>query len=510
MLGLLVGTRRMYIGVPLLLGLNNGELRAVLCHELGHYAGRHTRMGALTYRGAVALELVVDRLRLTAAGSRNGFATLLLLFITGYARLYRRISFAVRRRQEIEADADAAAVVGKQFTIAALRRVHELTVAWNHFLADYLVPVQRKGFVPVDLFLVFDDLLRDPWYRDLLAAVQGPDPTRRAARWDTHPPLAERLRMLDALEDRPVPTAERDLAPAIDLLAGERTLLPSVQETLFRDAGQQPETLPWQEWADLAAAVTATAPALVLLRAAGRIGGTTQPTLNTVLELLEHGSGSLLAKTLAEGAQPGQEAPQLLRTALFALVGQALVADGDARWRLSWTGPGVLVAEESRLLRVHDLVDAAVSTPVQLRPVYLELTLLGVRPDAPVAMPGRPDRASDDTLPTGARRSTTIAPAKRDERQARELKAVLAATLVFYAAIGFVAGVLTPTLNPDPVLAGRLPKVTPGVPLPAVVPSPWGRLPALPLPSFSLHYNPPLSLPSVLGFSTVTVGPGTR
>lgn len=51
LLGFSVGVRRMYIGVPLLVGLPTDELCAVLCHELGHYARGHTRFGAMTYRG---------------------------------------------------------------------------------------------------------------------------------------------------------------------------------------------------------------------------------------------------------------------------------------------------------------------------------------------------------------------------------------------------------------------------------------------------------------------------
>ncbi|MGE5136666.1 MAG: LysM peptidoglycan-binding domain-containing protein [Gemmatimonadota bacterium] len=44
-LRLLAGTRRLYVGLPLLMGLTADELRAAICHELGRYARGHTRIG---------------------------------------------------------------------------------------------------------------------------------------------------------------------------------------------------------------------------------------------------------------------------------------------------------------------------------------------------------------------------------------------------------------------------------------------------------------------------------
>ena len=62
-LGLRAGTRRMVVGVPLLLGLTRGQLVAVMTHELGHYSGRHTpRPGPPIHRGGHALVQVVEHL----------------------------------------------------------------------------------------------------------------------------------------------------------------------------------------------------------------------------------------------------------------------------------------------------------------------------------------------------------------------------------------------------------------------------------------------------------------
>jgi Zn-dependent protease with chaperone function len=51
LLGLRSGSRRLLIGIPLLAGLTQGQLAAVIAHEMGHYGNGDTRLGPITYRG---------------------------------------------------------------------------------------------------------------------------------------------------------------------------------------------------------------------------------------------------------------------------------------------------------------------------------------------------------------------------------------------------------------------------------------------------------------------------
>jgi Zn-dependent protease with chaperone function len=48
-------TRTLYLGLPLLVGLSADELRAVISHEMAHYAGGHARTSMLMHRGVVTL-----------------------------------------------------------------------------------------------------------------------------------------------------------------------------------------------------------------------------------------------------------------------------------------------------------------------------------------------------------------------------------------------------------------------------------------------------------------------
>lgn len=204
MLGLRRGTRRLYVGMPLLIGLSPEELRAVLCHEFGHYARGHTRLGAITYRGAAALADARRALAETARGNAlvAAYGGLPVLVINGYGRLYDRLSLAVRRRQELAADAAAARIAGAATTAAALRSTLAVAAAWARHRASSTDPLGS-----------FAAALDTDAYRKLLADHRARPREHLAAR-DSHPGMARRLELLARRTDEPLPWTPRTTLPA--------------------------------------------------------------------------------------------------------------------------------------------------------------------------------------------------------------------------------------------------------------------------------------------------------
>ncbi|MFV2103550.1 M48 family metalloprotease [Micromonospora sp. LOL_024] len=378
LLGFAVGERTMYLGVPLLTQLTPAELRAVLCHEFGHYTGRHTRFGAVTYRGAASLHSALFRLRMTVQSGQgiSGYAWFYQAVVGAYTKIFLWVSLAVRRHQELEADARAAAMVGPAVTAEALRRVHALGHAWNGFLNMFVRPVQRLGFVPDDLFGTFAVMLDDPVVRERLAGLQElPVETNRS--WlDSHPPLAHRLRMIETL-----PAGDPGPVDAGPLLAGRAPML-RVQQKMFARAPSRPTGLPQATWADVVAEAFAVELASLLLEAARGTGMAARPTLSTVLGLLEHGKQAELTRRLTDAPEPEQQ----LTEALYALVGQALAGAGRARWALSWTRGYVLVPGERTGQDLEELVAAAARDGSAVRALRRDLARRGVDVREPVPL----------------------------------------------------------------------------------------------------------------------------
>ena len=400
LLGFAVGERTMNLGVPLLLWLEPEELRAVLCHELGHYAGRHTRFGAITHRGAASLRSTLFRLRMTAQSdeARIGYTWLFQAAIGAYAWVYLRLSLAVRRRQELEADAEAASVVGPEVTAQALRAVHALGITWAGFESRYLRPVQRLGFVPEDVFEAFAAMVGDPLVRTRMAELRAHPVEVGRSPLDSHPPLARRLALIEAR-----PAKRPGVVVEEGPLIADTSPVTRVQRKMLGETGHSATALPRAAWADLAAEAFAIELASLLLDAARDTLTTARPTLATVLGLLERGEQTELIRRLTDAPEPEEQ----LAEALYALTGQALAGAGRARWVLSWTQGYLLRCPQDPRGRLDDLVTAAARDRTAVSALRGELARLGLDFEAPVVLSLRTVAAPAGR--TTARRSTRSA-----------------------------------------------------------------------------------------------------
>lgn len=377
MLGLVVGERRMYLGMPLLVGLPMDELKAILSHELGHYAGRHNRFGAVVYRGALALDTAQEEMRRAASGNAliNVYTLLIFGVIRFYAWCYGRIAFAILRRQETEADRSAALIAGPEVTGEALRSTLVLISAWADFRTRFLTPLAAGNSVPDDPFSAFEAMLADPDYRDVLAQHRAAPPETTQARLDTHPSLAQRLAYLATLPTREGP---RDLRPALSLLGADPTECAHRVRAALHPAQRE---LPWRDWVALAAG-SHVERHLGWLRPAVRDLREEPPdaelTIDGVLELLETGRTAELAGRLARhaGADPDR-GPDLLRAALVSLLGAALVNAGSASWTAPWAGGPRLIVRDPAI-ELTDLVQRALDNPRDVPRLRLHLAVLGV------------------------------------------------------------------------------------------------------------------------------------
>ncbi|WP_433533249.1 M48 family metalloprotease [Micromonospora sp. CA-263727] len=498
MLGFAVGARTMYLGVPLLTQLTPTELRAVLAHEFGHYAGRHTRFGAVTYRGAAALQSALFRLRMTAQSRQgiSGYAWFYQKIVGGYARLFLWVSLAVRRRQELEADARAAAVVGPAATAEALRRVHALGHAWTGFLTMFVRPIQRLGFVPEDLFGTFAAMVDDPLVQERLAELRKhPIETNRS--WlDSHPPLARRLAIIETQPaGDPIPVDEKPLL-------ADRAAVLRVQDRVFAQARSRPTGLPQATWADTAAEAFAVELASQLLEAARGVAVSARPTLGTVLDLLEQGKQAELARRLTDAAGPEEQ----LAEALFALIGQALAGGGRAQWVLSWTKGYLLVPRDETGQDLEELAAAAARDATAVRALRRDLARRGVNVHTPVPLLLRSVSA-----PAGRTTGVDIAGqlpdfvAEEIQRQDGVRRFTIGVLVVLAGAWG-IALIGSDDSERPPPTATSLPANWPALASRAAWPPPTAQ----PLPTLGLPYiRPTFSLPPLLlPFDTIVVKRG--
>ncbi|MBE1492053.1 M48 family metallopeptidase [Plantactinospora soyae] len=345
LLGLMSGRRHLYLGIPLLYGLSLAQFYAVLAHELGHYSGRHTTLGAVAYRGRLAIGGTIGRIgRYNPIGW--GFK--------GYARLYLLVDHAVVRRQELEADRAAVRVAGRQAAGDALRELHVIDAAWDFYFSRYVGPAWESGHTPEDLFGGFRHLLAGR--QSELARLRQETPDDQPSRWDTHPPLTERLAAIAGAPARNVAVDDRPAAlllPELDLLGRE------LQAALVDTDGRT--VLSWPELTAITAgAATERAAARVGTRLAEVVAGTAPPCLGALLDLVEAGRLVELAQPLLPSATR-REVAEKFAPMLVPLLTLAAQRSGVVQWRHSWSGPPELLGvRDGRPLDLAELARLAV------------------------------------------------------------------------------------------------------------------------------------------------------
>lgn len=226
----------MGIGLPLLQSLSVDEMRAVIAHEFGHYVGGDTRLGPWLYKTRTAIIRSLENL--ATAGS------LLVYPFALYLRLFLRVSHAVSRHQEFLADQVGVRVAGAAPLGSALRKVRGIAPAFGQYWRDEVVPVLLRGRRP-PVAAGFAHFLSVPSVaaavRKIMVEVNdsAPDP------YDTHPPLAERLRAIGAVEQAPVEQGGGE--PAISLLGDVNATEVQLVRGLLHDDAPEPEAISWAE-----------------------------------------------------------------------------------------------------------------------------------------------------------------------------------------------------------------------------------------------------------------------
>ncbi|MGY1497965.1 M48 family metalloprotease [Streptomyces sp. QTS52] len=402
LLGLLPGPRRLCLGVPLMQGLTEAQLRAVLAHELGHYAGSDARLAAVTLRGRIQLLRTIRNFEERASSTearerarqerRNARAeargkegreidtvgagitySALARIYTAYAELYLRATLADSRRQEYAADASAARIAGRDATASALREIPVLTGAFAFYARSYATLGTDAGLLPPrgEVFGGFGRMLTA---RQLeLASMRSELPTEPTSPYDSHPPVADRVRRIELLpaDGR----ADEAHGAAIAVLADEKRTFAALEDAVLTDEVRQlPRAADWQELLDGAMAANLAALSTPLHRALA-LYTKDHPTLPALLTLIDNGQLWQLARRLplsdeavaAKGRAFREFVRPTLHNSLHSMVMAEFSARSRMRWEFSWEQPA-----KARLLPAPDSVpgdgrpglDAAIAVAV--------------------------------------------------------------------------------------------------------------------------------------------------
>ncbi|MEU4453419.1 M48 family metallopeptidase [Nocardioides sp. NPDC023903] len=352
LLGLRTGTRRMFLGVPLLQGLSRNQLHAVLAHELGHHSTSHTRLGALIHRSRLAIAEV-------AAGLSN---PLVKRPFRTYARLFFSLTGPLAHAHEIDADKLSATVAGPRTAAITLRTLPALDAAWHIYLEQYVEAGTHYGLRPTRFFDNFSNLMSDPERLEELARISAAPPESKTSAYDSHPPLSERIERLEAMAS--AEEADKSGNAASILRYPSQNFL-ALEDKTFAGSGLTPA--PMAEIVSVAGARAAAINAEALLNAMQE-NQIVPATVRGALDLIASGNlDTLLDLVEVESTTPEDDTATTKRRVIARLLGAAiaheLVGEDKARYELSWAGPWRLVDIAGQEVDPEDLAYEALGSP---------------------------------------------------------------------------------------------------------------------------------------------------
>jgi Zn-dependent protease with chaperone function len=229
-------SRALIIGLPLFRVLTQGELRAIVAHELAHLARGDATRAARSARFVEALALAIERGPERVRGPLGGWARFCLDEAS-------RLIEPVARSQEVRADRCSAALAGGSTSASALVKVAVVQPLFREVLAAY----DPQDSSVHNLYAFF----RAFWFRlpaEVHTAMRLSVLTSTCSTLDpAHPPLPDRIA---ALQSYPEPASlNGDAMPATtflgDLEIFEQMLhnslfgLPPVEPSVFHRAGSR-------------------------------------------------------------------------------------------------------------------------------------------------------------------------------------------------------------------------------------------------------------------------------
>jgi len=228
-----IGSRRvMGVGLPLLQALTASQLRAVLAHEFGHYAGGDLKLGAWIYKTRAAMARTIENLAHTSSWVHKPFLV--------YGNFFMRVTQKIARAQEIAADRMAVRVAGARSHANALKAVHGASAAYNAYWATEVVPVLSNGYRP-PIGAGFAQFMRaEAIVKAIDSAVEAELKSAATDPYDSHPSLQERLAAIGDFSDI-LPL--RDDPPAVSLIRD----LPLLERGLFGILAPELKSVDWQE-----------------------------------------------------------------------------------------------------------------------------------------------------------------------------------------------------------------------------------------------------------------------
>lgn len=169
--------------------MNQGQFRAILAHEYGHFSHADTAGGDLAWQVRATLYQMAQRMAHTGVGTVINPAW---LFLNGYYKIFQRITQGASRLQEILADRLAAVTYGVENIKGGLEFIVRRDLAFSRQTGTEIqcAQTEQRGLNNLYTLPEVEDC-------DELEKVYQEVVNRKTSPYDSHPGLRDRVALME-------------------------------------------------------------------------------------------------------------------------------------------------------------------------------------------------------------------------------------------------------------------------------------------------------------------------
>jgi len=189
------GQRCLILGLGALPGMTQGQFKAILAHEYGHFSNRDMAGGNLARQ--VRFSIYQMAYGLAVSGQAHWYNPA-WLFVNGFNRIFLRITLGASRLQEALADRYAAVAYGVHNFVDGLTHIVRQSLVFNMQVAHEVKEATGQGKSLQNLYILpplQSDSLQEKLETDMNEVMSRP-----TSSYDSHPAVRERIRLLQRLE----------------------------------------------------------------------------------------------------------------------------------------------------------------------------------------------------------------------------------------------------------------------------------------------------------------------
>ena len=222
--------RCLVLGAGVLDGFSIGAFKAVLAHEYGHFHNEDTAGGGF----ALAVRRSVFTMALSLAqGGAAGWYNPAWLFVSGFHKIFLRISQGASRLQEVLADRWAAFAYGAEAFTQGLKHVIERSIRFDVHTQVALSEViqEKRALANLYRYRVRGKAPEDAEIEKAVDEAIHAEPSP----YDSHPSPADRFAWVNALPKRTIESSPDDTLD-VWALFGDRAKLEKQMTQKIREA----------------------------------------------------------------------------------------------------------------------------------------------------------------------------------------------------------------------------------------------------------------------------------